>query len=101
MRLALALCLVLAGCSTSRGGETGLARSASIPELPPELAIKAEQLPPLTTNTMGGLQVQGSIDDATYNSVAFRLNDVIDIYNCVRDSYNSGKDINQCQLKQH
>jgi len=64
-------------------------KPVSVPALPPELAVKAKQLPPITDNTMGGREVVGASTDQVYNSVAWQLNKLIDLYNCVRASINN------------
>lgn len=60
-----------------------------VPALPSNLAIKAKKLPPITDNTMGGREVIGANTDQAYNAVAWQLNQIIDLYNCVRDSINN------------
>lgn len=70
--------------------------SVAPPVLPPNLAHKASALPPITDNTMGGSQVQGAKDDQQYNAVAFQLNALIDVYDCVRTSIIQGTDAKDC-----
>lgn len=96
--LIMLLAVSLSACKTT-SPDTGLAYNPQIPELRPELGVKAKALPPITDNTMGGSQIQGAQDDMQYNSVAHQLNTVIDIYNCVRNAINTRKDIEKvCQL---
>lgn len=94
MRKVLPIVLFLSACTHTQ--DTGLAKSVQIPDLPPNLAQKAEPLPPLTDPTMGGL-VKSAIDtDMKYNSKAYQLNSLIDLYNCVKTSINDKKDIKSC-----
>jgi hypothetical protein len=98
-KLALLPLLLLAGCFDEghKVESTGLGYQAQIPELPPELAIKAKALEPITDATMGGTQIQGAKDDMQYNSVAHQNNALIDIYNCVRNAVNNkGEDLKKC-----
>lgn len=87
--------LALMACKTNQP-ETGLARPPEIPELPANLARKAEALPPIPDSTMGTAHIQGTKDDIQYNAVAFQLNNVIDLYNCVRISLNERTDLKKC-----
>lgn len=85
--------LLLAACA---GKETGLAPQVQIPPIPENLARKAGSLPPNTDATMGG-QVQDNTQNIkAYNSVANQVNNLIDLYNCVRESINNKKEI-KCQ----
>lgn len=94
--LALLGAAALSACGPNKI-ETGLAKPPTIPELPASLAIKAKALPPLVDNTMGGSQIQGASDDEAYNTVSHQLNKLIDLYNCVRDSFNS-KNTKDCNV---
>lgn len=91
--LVLAL-LLLSGCATAP--DTGLATGVQIPPLPEKLAQKAG---PLTLNqdtTMGGQVLDNTQNIRQYNDKAFQVNDLIDLYNCVRDAVNNKKEI-KCQ----
>lgn len=88
----LPLLLVLAACHHTQP-DTGLARAPVIPELPAVLSKKADSLPQITDNTMGGLVVDGTNTDIKYNDISHQLNAVIDVYNCVRESINNKKEI--------
>lgn len=94
MRYTLVLCLLLAACK--HAPDTGLATPVQIPDLPPNLAQKAGPLPDLTDPTMGGLVRDGVQSDMQYNSVSHQLNNVIDLYNCIKTSINTKKEI-KCQ----
>lgn len=84
---------LLAACTKP---DTGLAPPPKLPDLPPALSKKAEQLPPLTDPTMGGAQVDGARDDAKYNEVAWQLNRLIDVYKCVQTALAEKKDASSC-----
>jgi hypothetical protein len=89
--------LALVGCTTTKE-PTGLAAPVRIPELPSNLAVKAKPLPPITDNTMGGLVIDGTNTDMKYNETAHQLNNLIDLYECIKVSINEKKDINKCLL---
>lgn len=93
-QIVLILALTLSACTTKPG--PGLAKPIQVPELPSNLAVKAKALPPITDNTMGGLVIDGANTDMKYNEVAHQLNNVIDLYNCVKISINEKKDIKTC-----
>ena len=84
---------LLAACGDK---ESGLGRIPTIPDLPPELNKKAEKLPPITDNSMGGLVIDGTNTDIKYNEVSTRLNTVLDIYECVKTSFNNKKSPDEC-----
>lgn len=92
--LILVAAIALSACKTVP--DTGLAKPVQIPELPANLAVKAKSLPPITDNTMGGLVIEGANTDMKYNEVAHQLNNVIDLYNCIRVSINEKKEIKTC-----
>ena len=85
--------MFLAACN---GKETGLAPQVQIPPIPANLALKAEALPPNTDVTMGGQVQDNTRNIRAYNSVATQVNNLIDLYNCVRESINNKKEI-KCQ----
>jgi hypothetical protein len=94
--LIVAAALALSGCKTTdTDGNPGVA-PVRIPNAPPELLRKAEQLPELTDPTMGGLVSDAVDTDIIYNDVGFRYNKLIDLYLCVQDSINNKKDIDKC-----
>ena len=90
--IALPLALLLVACKTT----TGLAPDPRIPDLPSNLEKKAEQLPPITDPSMGGIVRDGTSTDMLYNSVSTQLNNLIDLYNCVKISMNDKKDPKEC-----
>lgn len=93
-KILIGLCLSLTACGVAH---VPVAPDPVIPPaLPSNLAQKAGPLPPLTDPTMGGLQVQAAKDDAQYNSVAWQLNEVIDVYNCVRTAIMNKTDVKKC-----
>lgn len=93
---ALSALLLLGGCfGTTSEGNPGV-KSIQIPDAPPELLVKAKQLPPITDPTMGGLVQDGVQTDIIYNDVSFRYNKLIDLYLCVQTSVNNKTDIDKC-----
>jgi hypothetical protein len=91
-----AVSLALVGCAHKEEEPTSLGTPVRIPEMPSNLAVKAKPLPPITDNTMGGLVIDGTNTDMKYNEVAHQLNNLIDLYDCVKLSINEKKDINTC-----
>ena len=73
--------------------DTGLAKPVRIPDIPPGLSEKAGQLPQLTDPSMGALVLDGAASDMQYNAEAHQKNKLIDLYNCVKDAINNGKEI--------
>lgn len=90
----LVFALFLSGCATTP--ETGLATGVQIPPLPEKLAQKAGSLTPNEDTTMGGQVLDNTQNIRQYNDKAFQVNDLIDLYNCVRDAVNNKKEI-KCQ----
>lgn len=90
----LVLALLLAGCSTTH--DTGLVKGVQIPPIPENLAQKAEALPANSDTSMGGQVLDNTRNIREYNVKAFQVNDLIDLYNCVRDAVNNKKEI-KCQ----
>ena len=94
MKKVLILLFALSACTHT--SDTGLTTHVQIPDLPSNLAQKAGPLPPLKDPTMGGLVEDGTNTDMQYNSVSHQLNNLIDLYNCVKTSINEKKDIKTC-----
>jgi hypothetical protein len=95
---AFILALFLSACATTTPQPTtGLPKPVQIPEIPVELAKKATRLPDITDATFGGIIKDGVAADQQYNSVAYQLNSLIDLYNCVRKSVNT--DAQSCIAK--
>lgn len=90
----LVFALFLSGCATAP--ETGIATGMQIPPLPEKLAQKAGSLNPNEDTTMGGQVLDNTQNIRQYNDKAFQVNDLIDLYNCVRDAVNNKKEI-KCQ----
>jgi hypothetical protein len=88
----LPLALLLAACQTT----TGLAPDPKIPNLPANLEKKAEQLPPITDPSLGGIVRDSAASSMQYNEVGTQLNNLIDLYNCVKVSMNDKKDPKEC-----
>lgn len=88
--------LLLVGCNREWLGDLPTTKPVQVPDLPVKLAKKAEALPPLTDNTMGGREFDAAETDRKYNEVAHQTNGLIKFYNCVKDSVNNKKDIKQC-----
>lgn len=87
----LVLVLLLSGCTTPT--DTGLAAGVRVPAIPENLAQRAEALPPSSDTTMGGQVLDNTRNIKKYNEKAFQINDLIDLYNCVREAINSKKEI--------
>jgi predicted small secreted protein len=92
----LPLVLLTAACNTTGDGEPILSTPVRVPDLPPELNVKAERLPDITDNTMGGLVLDGDATDKAYNKVAHNNNNLIDFYNCVKDAINLKQPLAKC-----
>lgn len=90
--LTLVLCVSLSGCCTP----TPPPNSVRIPDLPPQLQIRAQPLPKLIDPTMAA-QTNDSVNtDMKYNAVATQLNQVLTIYDCIKVAVNDKKDIKDC-----
>lgn len=87
--LVIVLALLLSACKT----DTGLATSVQIPPIPENLAQRAGPLPASTDITMGGQVLDNTRNIRQYNDTAFQVNDLIDLYNCVREAVNNKKEI--------
>lgn len=90
-KLVLISLFLVSACSTPR--DTGLAPAVQIPPLPENLAQKAGPLPPNSDETMGGQVLDNTRNIREYNEKAFQVNDLIDLYNCVREAVNNKKEI--------
>ena len=90
------LFLLLSACMSTNDGVDVLAKPVQVPELPENLSIKAERLPDIQDNTMGGLVIDGTETDMKYNAVAHQLNKVIEVYQCVRISINEKRNPEEC-----
>lgn len=78
------------------GKDTGLAPAVQIPPIPVNLAQKRGQLNPNDDITMGAQVKDNTTNMRQYNSAAFQVNNLIDLYNCVREAVNNKKEI-KCQ----
>lgn len=87
MILALSACL-----GTSTDGVVPV----KMPALPPTLTVKAERLPDLTDNTMGGRELDAAETDRKYNAVAHQVNSIITLYQCVEKSINNRENPETC-----
>lgn len=96
MRKFISVLIAMSLVACSHKPETGLALGPRIPDLPANLAKKAGPLPPITDASMGGLVLEGTASDMKYNEVSHQLNNLIDVYNCVKISINEKKDIKDC-----
>lgn len=92
MKKLVLVLLLLSGCAT----DTGLVVGVQVPTIPESLAQRAEALPPSGDTTMGGQVLDNTRNIKKYNEKAFQVNDLIDLYNCVREAVNSKKEI-KCQ----
>jgi hypothetical protein len=86
--------LLLSACKTTE--DTGLVTSVQVPPIPEKLAQRAGPLPASDNITMGGQVQDNTRNISAYNGVAFQVNDLIDLYNCVREAVNNKKEI-KCQ----
>ena len=88
--IAVAACAIVltSGCTHTQQ-DLGLAKPVQVPDLPPALSRKASKLPNIMDNTMGTTVVDGANTDIIYNDVAWRLNHLIDFYNCIKTSINN------------
>lgn len=95
--LIVASAFLLAGCfgSGQERVEAGVT-PVQIPDLPPNLAKKAERLPDITDPSMGGQVLAGIEAETKYNDVAYEKNALIDLYNCVKETVNEEKDPTKC-----
>ena len=92
----LPILLSLSAClGTSSEGNPGV-EPVKIPPLPAQLAQKAERLPDLTDNTMGGRELDASETDRRYNAVSHQLNSIITLYQCVEKSINNRENVDTC-----
>lgn len=90
-KLVIVAALLLSACKTTT--DTGLTTGVQIPPIPENLAQRAEALPPNTDITMGGQVQDNTRNIREYNAKAFQVNDLIDLYNCVREAVNNRKEI--------
>lgn len=87
--LIVSLAMILSGCATTQSiPNVGEAKPIQIPKLPKSLSEKAERLPPLQDNSLATLLRDGLETDKLYNDKAIQLNNLIDLYNCVREASN-------------
>lgn len=94
--LVLPLLLVLSACAGKNDDVGSISKPVQVPELPANLSKKAESLPPIKDNTMGGLTIDGAETDIKYNGIAHQLNNLIDVYECVRVSMNEKRNPEEC-----
>jgi hypothetical protein len=90
----LAAVLMLSACGDKE--DTGLAPQVRIPPIPDNLAQRARPLPLNSDTTMGGQVKDNTSNIIKYNAKSFQVNDLIDLYNCVREAVNNKKEI-KCQ----
>lgn len=91
--------LLLSGCAGDPEPVPAGVVPVRMPDLPPELAKKAERLPDITDNTLGGA-VQAEMQATVgFNDVSFKYNKLIDLYNCIQVAINEKKDPEQCLKK--
>lgn len=90
----IVVALLLSACKTAP--DTGLTVGVQVPPLPEKLAQRAGPLPENTDITMGGQVQDNTRNIRAYNAAAFQVNDLIDLYNCVREAINNKKEI-KCQ----
>ena len=83
----------MSACKTP---DTGLALQVQVTPIPENLAQRAGPLPPNSDITMGGQVLDNTQNIRTYNEKAFQVNDLIDLYNCVREAINNKKEV-KCQ----
>lgn len=97
------LCVILPGllcaCASTPPPPVSGVIPVQIPDLPAELSTKAERLPPLADPTLGGMVTSGIQADTAYNDVAYKYNNIIDFYNCIKVAINTKKDPAEICLK--
>lgn len=89
-KLILASFLLLAACG---GADTGIAPQVQIPPIPENLAQKAAKLPENNDTTMGAQVRDNTSNIRAYNDKASQVNNLINLYNCVREAINNKKEI--------
>lgn len=87
----IVVALLLSACKTTT--DTGLTTGVQVPPIPEKLAQRAGPLPENTDVTMGGQVLDNTRNIRAYNAAAFQVNDLIDLYNCVREAINNKKEI--------
>lgn len=88
------LLLLLTGCATVP--DVGIAEPVQIPELPAQYLEAPEPLPKLTDNSFEALQRDAFETDIKYNILSNRYIDIVEIYNCVRETVNKKGDTKTC-----
>lgn len=92
--IVLPILLMVSACGATTGNPG--VKPVSIPPLPEVLAQRAERLPDLTDNTMGGRELDAAETDRRYNAVAHQVNSIITLYQCVEKSINNRENPNNC-----
>lgn len=93
----LAAALALSACAHKQDTpDLGIAPPPEVPVLPDNLKQKAVRLPDITDPTLAGAHIEGAMTDRKYNDVAIQLNQLIDIYECIRVSLKDRKDPKIC-----
>lgn len=93
-KLVIAAALLLSACA--HGPDVPPSTPVAMPALPPELSKKAEKLPPITDNSLGGIQNDAVETDKKYNTVSRQLNAVIDAWACVKEALATQKEVKTC-----
>lgn len=88
--LALALVMSLSACGKSVDIGVGV-ENIKAPPLPEHYAKKAERLPDITDPSFGGIMINSTETDIEYNNLAYRYNELVDIYYCVTKALNERK----------
>lgn len=83
--------LLLSACKTAP--DTGLTTGVQVPPIPEKLAQRAGPLSENSDTTMGGQVLDNTRNIRAYNARGFQVNDLIDLYNCVREAVNNKKEI--------
>jgi hypothetical protein len=94
--LLIAPFFLLAGCMGAGDPGLGLAVPPAMPDLPQQLAKKAEPLPPLTGTTLADREKELSSTEQAYNEKGTQLNALIDAWNCVKVSLKNRTDPSKC-----
>lgn len=95
--LLLAAALLLSACKTVPTPPD--VDPVRIPEVSSYHQKRAEQLPPLTDPSMGGVVKDSAEISQKYNELAYRYNSLLDVWVCVKDSINNEKLPETCLTK--
>lgn len=90
MKKVLVFAFLLSACNPK---QSPIVSSPRVPDLPANLAIAATNLPLISDTTMGTAHIQGVKDDMQYNALRDRYNNLLSLYNCIKESINKRKEV--------